>query len=286
MMRDFVPMKAQLPRIIGVILALGALRALAADPVLPPSSDWGATEVRWEKQGTQVMGRATGGECGFGADLPTVVASWEGDVLVGTIRVCQKGPGCAERALPLFAFFNSSDGTLTADVMLDPGCASPLVNAGRISVVPHSDAPAEGEAGARRDPRKKSHLEQGNDYLKRVNGRKALVEFERALQADEDSFTAYLGRGEAEMMLQRPQQAMKDYRRALALKPDGVAYYNLACVQSRLRQPADALDSLRRAVEHGFTDRVKVLRDPDLAPLRELPGFQRVLSQMSAQTGR
>lgn len=282
MMPDLVSMMAQLPRITGLILALGAVQALAADPVLPPASDWGGTVVRWEKQGSQVLGRAEGGECGFAGDVPTVVASWEGDLLVGTVRVCEHGPGCSEQALPLFAFFNSEDGSLSAEVALDRGCSSPLVKpGGRIALLPHTEGAASAEANPRRDGRRKSHLELGNDYLRRVNGRRALAEFERALQAGEDSFTAYLGRGEAQMMLQRPQAALRDYRRALAIKQDGLAYYNLACVQSRLSEPTEALESLRRAAQLGFSDRVKVMRDPDLAAVRELPAFQRVLAQMS-----
>jgi tetratricopeptide (TPR) repeat protein len=287
MMPDLVKMMAQLPRITGLLLALGAVQALAADPVLPPASDWGATVVHWERQGGRVLGRATGGECGFAGDVPTVVASWAGDLLVGTVRVCEKGPGCSEQALPLFAFFNPDDGSLTAELALDRGCTSPLVKTGgRVLLIPHVEGAAELEPRVQREGHgRKSHLELGNDYLRRVNGRRALAEFERALQAGEDSFTAYLGRGEAQMMLQRPQSALRDYRRALAIKPDGLAYYNLACVQSRLSEPTDALESLKRAVQHGFTDRVKVLRDPDLAAVRELPAFQRVLAQMQAMSG-
>lgn len=284
-------MKAQLPRITGVILALGALRALAADPVLPPSSDWGTTEVRWEHQGQRLLGRAKGGECAFPGDLPIIQASWEGDVLVGTVRVCQQGSGCAERALPLFAFFNPDDGTLTAHVRLDPGCQSPLVSEeGRLSLVPHADAPKKGEIStvSHRELKKKlpTHLEKAQDNLDRMKGREAFLEFSRALDGGEDRFKGYLGRGEAEMMLGRTRAAVRDYNKALALKPDAVAYYNLACAQSRLGMLSEGLESLRHAVRYGFADRMKLTRDPDLAPVRALHGFEQVLASVDAQTGR
>lgn len=280
-------MKAQLPRITGFILALLAAQGLAADPVLPAVSDWAGTPVRWEVQGDQVLGRASGGECGFSTDVPAVVGAWEGDVLVGTVRVCQKGPTCSHRTVPLFAFFNPDDGSLTADVLLDPGCSAPLVREGRLLFTARAETAAGEATSSRRDRRRgKSHLELGNDSLRQMNGRQALAEFERALQSGEDRFTAYLGRGEAQMLLDHPQRAIRDYRRALALKPDGLAYYNLACVQSRLNAPRDAVLSLAHAVDYGFADRLKLLRDPDLAGVRELPAFQQVLAQLEAKAGR
>jgi tetratricopeptide (TPR) repeat protein len=294
MMADLDSMLRQLPRITGFLLAFGAAQALAADPVLPPASDLGQTEIRWEKVGNRLLGRAEGGECALVGDVPAVVGEWTGDVLVGTLRVCQKGPGCHERAMPLFAFFNSEDGTLTADVPLDAGCTSPWVTDGRVTLRPHTDGPTSSSAVAEalRAAREagaghaKSHLELGSAYLRKRNGRQALIEFQRALGAGEDAFTAYLGRGQAQALLDRPDRASKDYRHALAIKPDPDAFFNLACAQSRLQAEDDALESLKRAVAYGFSDRVKLMREPDLAPVRALPGFAQVMVALRGKSGR
>lgn len=56
--------------------------------------------------------------------------------------------------------------------------------------------------------------------------------------------------------------------------------YNLACAESRLGRPEEALRALRAAVEHGFDDRAHLEEDPDLAPLHERAEWSELLSRL------
>ena len=56
--------------------------------------------------------------------------------------------------------------------------------------------------------------------------------------------------------------------------------YNLACVESLAGCLADGLRYLPEAVGLGFRNRESLLKDPDLAAVRGLPGFAGVMSLM------
>ena len=279
---------SRLPRLFGLLVLLCSLPALSADPVLPTRSDWGQGTVRWEISAGKVMGFREGGACPSG-EGPVIEAHWVDDLLVGTVKLCQKGPSCADRAFPLFAFYTRRDGHLVADFTLDPGCTSPALEEGRLILTPHAESPAREsphrEARRTRAPQASgaavhSHLELGQQALGATDGRLALEEFELALAADEDRARAYLGIGQAEMLLNRPRSALRDYRKSLAIRPEGATFFSLARAQARLNATSDALDSLRKAVAHGYDDAAQLTRDPDLAALRADPEFQRLVAMI------
>ncbi|MDB5303427.1 MAG: Outer rane stress sensor protease DegS [Phycisphaerales bacterium] len=67
---------------------------------------------------------------------------------------------------------------------------------------------------------------------------------------------------------------------ALAILPDkAVWHYNLACILAASGKRSDALDSLERATECGFTDFTHLESDPDLKSLRELPRYQKLIAR-------
>lgn len=57
-------------------------------------------------------------------------------------------------------------------------------------------------------------------------------------------------------------------------------WYNLACARSRLGELQQALRALDRAVRAGYDDLESLERDEDLDPLRELPGYRRIVSEL------
>jgi len=66
----------------------------------------------------------------------------------------------------------------------------------------------------------------------------------------------------------------------LQLDPtDSTAWYNVACVHSRLGRAERALACLEEALEHGYSDFRHMRRDPDIEPLRKLPGYRKVLAR-------
>jgi hypothetical protein len=60
----------------------------------------------------------------------------------------------------------------------------------------------------------------------------------------------------------------------------GVNLYNLACANARSGNVRMALDSLRKAVENGFSDKALILRDKDLEAIRDRPEFQEILANI------
>jgi adenylate cyclase len=61
---------------------------------------------------------------------------------------------------------------------------------------------------------------------------------------------------------------------------DGVPCYNLACIYLHAHDNTRALAMLRRAVTRGYRNRENLLRDPDLAPLREMPEFEEIMREL------
>lgn len=57
----------------------------------------------------------------------------------------------------------------------------------------------------------------------------------------------------------------------------GSIWYNMGCFATRLGRFAEALQYLNRAVDAGYNNVEKYLRDPDLEPLRWQAGFKRLL---------
>jgi hypothetical protein len=81
--------------------------------------------------------------------------------------------------------------------------------------------------------------------------------------------------------------AAKDYAAAAAAFEklletwrDSNHLYNYACCLARLGRDEEALQALAAASEHGFTNPRHAAADPDLARLRALPEFARILSGM------
>jgi hypothetical protein len=56
-------------------------------------------------------------------------------------------------------------------------------------------------------------------------------------------------------------------------------YYNLACAQAMQGRSAEAMNSLRTAIEKGFNNESQIRSDTDLISLRELDGFADLLQQ-------
>ncbi len=73
----------------------------------------------------------------------------------------------------------------------------------------------------------------------------------------------------------RIADGLKMDRKLVRLQPDNAtAHYNLACSLALSKRLADAMKSLRRAIELGYDDHEWMANDPDLEPLRTNQEFQ------------
>lgn len=90
----------------------------------------------------------------------------------------------------------------------------------------------------------------------------------------------------AQMSLNRNEDAIKTYEKAFeaGIPPGantrGIAYYNMACAYTRLKQHDKAFEMLNKAVDEGFNNRQTFETDEDLAPLRSDARFQAILARL------
>jgi tetratricopeptide (TPR) repeat protein len=79
----------------------------------------------------------------------------------------------------------------------------------------------------------------------------------------------------------RVAEGLKMDRRLVRLQPrNATAHYNLACSLVLSKRKPDALRSLHRAIELGYTDLEWMQQDPDLESLKGDPEFERLLLQL------
>ena len=79
----------------------------------------------------------------------------------------------------------------------------------------------------------------------------------------------------------RIADGLKMDRKLVRLMPsNATAHYNLACSLALSKRPSDALRSLLRAVDLGYSDVDWMMQDPDLEVLKDHPEFQALLSRL------
>ena len=57
------------------------------------------------------------------------------------------------------------------------------------------------------------------------------------------------------------------------------AYYNMACIYSKLGDTTNAVDNLRNAFQNGFDNYATVRGDPDLKPVQDTPEFDELMNE-------
>jgi hypothetical protein len=250
------------------LCALWLLPTLAlAAPQLPERARWGAEgELRWESvDGLHILGRAGNpNPCGFEPGRTVVDAVWEGNMLVGSVRLCTTGAACPSGEFSYFAIYNGSDGTLVADVVLPAGCASSGLDGRRLVLGPRAklrtDLP--------------HHIALGTQALEERRGKAARIEFEKALAAKENPAGVYLGLGEAAVLLGENDAAIEAYKKAFQYAPGSLVLYNLACAQARKGDLEESFQALEDAMKHGFSSAEDMARDPDLHALQMQDGVR------------
>lgn len=83
----------------------------------------------------------------------------------------------------------------------------------------------------------------------------------------------------------RIADGLKMDRKLVKLQPsNATAHYNLACSLALSRRKADALRSLRQAIQFGYRDLDWMQQDPDLEELKQHPEFLSLLHQLKPQS--
>lgn len=105
--------------------------------------------------------------------------------------------------------------------------------------------------------------------------------------SDADRARAFALAREAVVMLENNDVpgAETRLRQAISIVPDKAVWrFNLACILTVERKLDAALDLLESATACGFTDFAVLQADPDLAPLHNMPRYQRLIARKAAIT--
>jgi tetratricopeptide (TPR) repeat protein len=150
-----------------------------------------------------------------------------------------------------------------------------------------------GTPSARRDPKRSEtspaaeasqeavvFFKSGVQYASRGDYANALREFKAAEKLSPRFNGLLMNLGVTYLQLEDFVRASEYLRRAVEQNPrDAAAHYNLACLQARLGQSADAIASLNAAKTHGMKLTASVRRDPDLSSLRGRRDFETLFEQ-------
>jgi len=137
----------------------------------------------------------------------------------------------------------------------------------------------------------------GTIYYAEKRYGKATGCYKRALKLAPDSASIYSNLGTAYFAEKKYKEAWTAYNTAFQLDPEvfehrntyGVLlqertveerarfHYYLAKIYAKQGQKDRALQYIRKALEEGFTDRKKLLQDPEFAALRDLPEFKELV---------
>jgi len=138
----------------------------------------------------------------------------------------------------------------------------------------------------------------GTIYYSRKNYRRATKLYQRALRLSPNSASIYSNLGTAFFARRNYKSATLAYQKALELDPEvfehrnswGVLlqersveerakfHYYLAKTYAKAGMNDRAINYIRKALEEGYTDRKKMMEDPEFTSLRKLPEFQELLA--------
>jgi tetratricopeptide (TPR) repeat protein len=131
----------------------------------------------------------------------------------------------------------------------------------------------------------------GTTYFMQDKYGKSVKYYLRALKLDPNSASYHLNLGTAYFHMKKYKESVEEYRTALNLDPNIFAarsavgttieargadpeyYFYLGKVFASLGRVDEAVRSLRRALEDGFKDRMRILKDPDYMKISQNPAY-------------
>ncbi|HET9177985.1 MAG TPA: tetratricopeptide repeat protein [Terriglobia bacterium] len=131
----------------------------------------------------------------------------------------------------------------------------------------------------------------GTTYYLDKRAKKSIKYYRRAIKLKPEGPSFHLNLGTAYFARKKYQEASSEYRTAIQLDPDvltrsagaGTAietrhvdakyYFYLAKIFASMGNPVEAVRYLEHAMEEGFTDRKRILDDPDFQKISKYPAF-------------
>lgn len=124
----------------------------------------------------------------------------------------------------------------------------------------------------------------GSILREREKFAEAIPHFESALKLRPGDLLATIGLGWCQKRVGRVDLAAQAYVEALKVRPsEAILHYNLACYQSLLGQPRDAVASLRRSFKIDQDYRQLLKAETDFDPIRADEEFQQLVAETPVQ---
>jgi tetratricopeptide (TPR) repeat protein len=96
----------------------------------------------------------------------------------------------------------------------------------------------------------RKHLRTGHTLYRKKIYRKALQEFDKAIELDPNNYRAYFWRGRVNIKVKRLKEAAVDFQMAIKLKPDyAEAYDNLGWLHMQLEEYDQSINYLSKSLE-------------------------------------
>ncbi len=109
--------------------------------------------------------------------------------------------------------------------------------------------------------------------------------FESILRKDTNNIEVIEILGELYTRIKRYSEGLKLDRKLVRLKPENpTAHYNLACSYALLERRAEAVRSLKDAIEKGYNDFKWMMQDQDLKGLHNYTKFKQILEKHKIET--
>lgn len=301
-------------RAFSLALLLGPMCAAAA-PVLKGiyrAAQLGLLDLSVSGEGRVVGKFRTGGSCAFSVDEEVLSGTFEGNVFVGSVAVCQSGESCtgSSRLYPLLAFYAGR--ALAGEVPLPEGCRSAgLVDGHRFTL---EEASAGERAQALQPPRsfgekippKATRKEKeaiavnafkvGSEHFNKGRYLLAANEFELAIAAGDDSWTPVMMLGVCKVKVRKwrdgklqIEKGLKMGGKAVPIELRALAVYALAVVAEASGQRAEAWTLLKGAVAQSNQPQAmvsEIKNDPDLKDLRQDAAYPKFLEDLDKQIAR
>jgi choline-sulfatase len=169
---------------------------------------------------------------------------------------------------------------------INPNFAEAMTNLGFIEALRGNDRGAEEwyRKGIASDPTfPRVYRRLGDLYYDRKDYVHAYDNYEKVIQVSRSDIRALVQAGNCARRLGRLAEADDLFRRAEKLRPDSwIPTYNRACLQSADHHPDQALAMLVALARRHAVPRRMVERDPDLAAMRALSGYDALHKQLTA----
>lgn len=138
----------------------------------------------------------------------------------------------------------------------------------------------------------------GTVYFERKSYRRAVEQYKKALRLMPNSASFLINLGTAHFMRKNYDEASKAYQAAIALDPDVLErrgtqgttvqdqsieerakwHYYVAKSYAKEGNKDRAIEYIRKALEEGFKDREKFLKEPEFAALQDDPEFKQIIA--------